>query len=424
MNQRRRRDVWPLRTAETCETVKTSKGGQPVKPPRLGRPAVVGIPADRSARSAPYSVGPMRWTAMSDTPRSNDKRRAPQASRWRSANPSAGGGSLTRFRAKVSRSRWAVWFERVWPRAWAPIGVAALFLFVSLLGIWPLIPEAVHLAGLAVFALLFLAALLYTLRAPIPSEDEGIRYLDHHSGVPHRPASAYEDTLSGVPEDSDTAAIWRAHRQRLQERLDSLKVAVPHADMPKRDPWALRVVGIGAVALTLALVGDGAWDRLQSAFRFQSLSPAAGARLDAWVTPPQYTARPPILLADGRQNSGQSDGNASNPANASRSGESIAGTRAAPVETPDQSTIIVRIGGAESADFSLELTDQNENLLQTIDGNKPEGGDGTIQEARAKLDPRVTHAKLKSGETQIAAWAFNVIPDYAPSIAFTKELEK
>ena len=58
--------------------------------------------------------------------------------------------------------------------------------------------------------------------------------------------------------------------------------------MPKRDPMALRTFGVAAVVLTFALVGDNAYDRLQSAFHFASLSPAADARLDAWITPPQY----------------------------------------------------------------------------------------------------------------------------------------
>ena len=75
----------------------------------------------------------------------------------------------------------------------------------------------------------------------------------------------------------DVVAQARDHLERLRQRLDKLEVAVPHADMAKRDPWALRVLGMGAVVLALAVVGDGVSDRLQSAFRFASLSPAAGA---------------------------------------------------------------------------------------------------------------------------------------------------
>ncbi len=318
--------------------------------------------------------------------------------------------SEARFRRKVALSRWAVWFERTWPRFWAPIGVVAAFVLVSLGGLWTAIPEAAHWVGIGLFVIAAVVALIYAFRAPPATHDEAIRYLEHHSGVAHRPASAYEDTLSGASESSTTAAIWKVHKERLRARLDGLEVAIPHADMPKRDPMALRVLGIGIVALTLALIGDNAYDRLQSAFRFASLSPAAGARLDAWVTPPQYTARPPILLADGRTKPGTT--------------QAADGTAPDAVQVPDKSTVIVRIGGAEKAKFRLELTDPNDKVIETIAGEKPDGGDGTIIEVRTKLDPRITGARLKTGEQQLARWAFNIIPDYAPTVEMTKPLEK
>ncbi|MFY0611903.1 MAG: TIGR02302 family protein [Hyphomicrobiaceae bacterium] len=340
----------------------------------------------------------------------------PQHNKWTSGpTPSR---SETRFQGKVALSRWAVWFERTWPRFWAPIGVVAAFLLVTLAGLWTAIPEPAHWVGLGLFGVALLTALIYAFRTQFGSRDEAIRYLEHHSGVEHRPASAYEDSLSGVPADSTTAAIWKAHKERLRERLDRLEVAVPHADMPKRDPMAFRVLGIGIVALMLAFVGDNAYDRLQSAFRFASLSPAAGARLDAWVTPPQYTARPPILLADGRNKPGSS-----NAASRNGPGNAVGGTPET-VQVPDQSRVIVRIGGAEKAKFRLELIDPNNQVVETIEGVKPDGGDGTIIEVRAKLDPRITGARLKTGEQQLAGWAFNVIPDNAPTVEMTKPLEK
>ena len=329
--------------------------------------------------------------------------------------------SQRRFERKVRLGRMALWFERVWPRLWWPIGVAALFVFVSMAGLWTAIPEPAHWALLATFAAAALATLVYALTPAIPGRDASIRYLERHSDVEHRPATTYEDTLSGVPEDSATAAIWKAHKDRLRQRLDQLEVAVPHADMPKRDPWALRVLGMGAVVLALALVGDGISDRLQSAFRFASLSPAAGARLDAWVTPPQYTARPPILLSDG---STAAAGTAQAKTAPSPPGSAFGETAPKPLEVPDQSKVVVRIGGAEKAKFKLELLGPDGAVLETVDGTKPDGGEGEIIEVRATLKPGVTETRLITGERQMAAWRFNVIPDNAPTIALTKDIEK
>jgi hypothetical protein len=71
---------------------------------------------------------------------------------------------------------------------------------------------------------------------------------------------------------------------------------LPHARLPERDPWGLR-------AVAAASRGDG------FAFSFGPLAAAgspmvlahAGAealppRIDAWVTPPAYTASPPVFL--------------------------------------------------------------------------------------------------------------------------------
>ena len=274
--------------------------------------------------------------------------------------------SQRRFERKVLLGRLALWFERVWPRLWWPIGVAAVFIGVSMAGVWTAIPEIVHWALLGAFAVAASASLIYALTSPLPDREAAIRYLERHSDVEHRPATAYEDTLTGVPDNSATAAIWKAHKERLRQRLDKLEVAVPHADMAKRDPWALRVLGMGAVVLALAIVGDGVSDRLQSAFRFASLSPAAGARLDAWVTPPQYTARPPILLSDGR-NSGHAAGEA-----AAATPTDFVETGPKPLEVPDQSQVIVRIGGAEHAKFKLEFLSPDGTVFETAEGTKPE----------------------------------------------------
>ena len=55
------------------------------------------------------------------------------------------------FERKIRLSRWAQLFERLWPRTWALLAVAALFLIVSLAGIWPRLPEVVHIGLLGVF---------------------------------------------------------------------------------------------------------------------------------------------------------------------------------------------------------------------------------------------------------------------------------
>ena len=41
------------------------------------------------------------------------------------------------FERKVHLSKWALLFEQIWPRAWLLLGLAGLFIAVSLAGLWP-----------------------------------------------------------------------------------------------------------------------------------------------------------------------------------------------------------------------------------------------------------------------------------------------
>ena len=72
-----------------------------------------------------------------------------------------------------------------------------------------------------------------------PSREEAIRRVEGASGVQHRPASSYEDTLTLGAEDARTAALWRVHRARLAEMLQKLRVGRPAPRTDRLDPFAL-----------------------------------------------------------------------------------------------------------------------------------------------------------------------------------------
>ena len=229
------------------------------------------------------------------------------------------------FERKVRRGTWVLLFERLWPRLWVLIGLAALFLVVSLLGFWTYVGDTGHRIGLWLFAAAGLVGVVFAARVPMPSRPDAVRRIEAKSGVPHRPASSYEDNLSSPGSDPATNELWVAHRSRLAQMLDRMKVGRPEPRADRFDPFALRALLMIAVALLALLAGDGLKDRLASAFRIGPSIKVADTRLDAWVTPPAYTARPPILLADGAQG----------------------GTIALPVdgkaiEVPDKSLLIVR----------------------------------------------------------------------------------
>ena len=182
------------------------------------------------------------------------------------------------FERKVRLSKWALLFEQLWPRAWLLLGLAGLFIG--------------RLAGRACgrgcrscrtrscsacSASPSLAALVALARVRWPSREEAIRRVEGVSGIKHRPASSYEDTLTLGAEDARTAALWRVHRQRLAALLAKLRVGRPAPRTDRYDPFALRALLLLGVFVLLVVVGDSASDRLRSAFRFGAARQGRGS---------------------------------------------------------------------------------------------------------------------------------------------------
>ena len=306
---------------------------------------------------------------------------------------------------KIRLSRWAMTFERLWPRLWLAAGLVALFIVVSLAGVWSAVPPLGHKALLAGFAIALLGLLIYAARVKTPTREEALRRIELRSAVPHRPASSYEDMLSVPGTDPATQRIWQAHRQRLARQIGGLKVGNPAPRTHRFDPFAVRAALLIATFIGLGLVGDSARDRLSAAFRLGGGGlDSPTARLDAWVTPPAYTSRPPVMLADGSTPPG-----AQQPAPA-------AGTK---IEIPERSVLIVRASGQGIGAISLELAPQT-GAAEKIDG-KPIGGSAEVAEVRLELRRSGT-IKVREGSREVARWAFEVTPDLAPRIALTRGL--
>jgi uncharacterized protein (TIGR02302 family) len=314
-------------------------------------------------------------------------------------------GPESAFERKVLLSKLALLFEQIWPRAWLLLGIAGLFILVSLAGIWPRLPELPHKALLGLFGLAFAGAFIGLLRVRWPNRQQAIRRVESVSGVRHRPASSYEDKLSHGSEDARTAALWKVHRQRLAESLGRLRVGVPEPRTDRHDPFAVRALLLLGVLVLTVVVGDSAADRLWSAFRLNPLFKGAEARLDAWITPPSYTGRPPVMLADG--------------------GLTMRRTQEArqpgAVEVPDKSLLIVRASGAGMQGLTLEVPGET-GAPQRLEAPAP-ANPADVLELKVEVRRSGTVKALSSG-TEVATWTFTVIPDNVPKIVLTKPPER
>lgn len=315
------------------------------------------------------------------------------------------------FERKIWRARVAVAFEQIWLRLWLLLAVAAAFLLVSYAGLWPRLPAFAHMALLALFGLAALAGLISLTRVSWISRDEAIRRIERVSGVPHRPASSYEDTVSAPSSDPATLAIWQEHRNRMAAMLARLRPGKPEPRTDRFDPFALRAALMLAMVGVTALLGHTAADRIRSAFTFGSTTALAQARLDAWLTPPTYTAKPPVMLADG-------------------AGQMPAADKGAPAtqpvyEAPFKSLLIVRVGGMGDQPLAIEVQPAaakgEQSPTERVE-SKAEKDTGDLKEVRFEMT-RSSTVRVLSGAREMARWTISVTPDKVPQISLSRPPE-
>ena len=322
---------------------------------------------------------------------------------------------------KVRLSGAALVLERLWPRLWAFAAWVGLFVLVSLAGIWQMLPDYGHLAFLGLFGLGALVALGWMARTPGATREAAIRRLEQKSGIPHRPASSYEDHLTAAADNPASQALWTAHRARLARQLSRLKVGPPEARTDLIDPFALRALLLLGVGLMIWIAGDSAADRLRAALRIGPPSFAADARFDAWVTPPAYTGAAPIILSDGARIGAQT------AAALNDRGE---------IEVPERSQLVVRASGTGTRGFTLEVTPEGATSAEQMsvkphDPAQQKSADGNPNVAPV-LQSDVAEARIELGRSSTVRvvgrstppWVFRVIPDKAPAIALTKEPQR
>lgn len=235
-----------------------------------------------------------------------------------------GPGLGARLERLVQRAGAIIVFERLWPVAIWIASLLALFLALSWLGLWLELPRAGRIAGVLVFALALLAGLVPLIRFRAPTRRERLARLDRDAGLPHRPATALDDTLANASDDPATRALWDLHRRRLERAAASLRLGPPSPRMVERDRYALRAAALLALGAGAVIAGPEKYPRLLAAFDWETPGAISqGFRVDAWIDPPAYTGRPPIMLT----------GRDKNEQNVAR------------IQAPVGSTIIVRSGG-------------------------------------------------------------------------------
>ena len=296
----------------------------------------------------------------------------------------------------IRRARGSLLWERLWPALAALLTALGLFLALSWAGLWIALPPFGRAIGLAVFALVTLAAAVPLMRLRLPSLHDGLRRLDRGSGKAHRPASAIVDRIAANDHDPVARALWRAHVERALMSARKFKAGWPRPMLPLRDPMALRALILLLVVATFFAAGSDRYKRVAAAFDWSGFVTPANFRIDAWVTPPVYTGRPPVMLPGLRPgvDVAQSDG---------------------PVAVPAGSQLIIRATGG----VRIEVTRAGGLDVASPEPNAavPQGSEE--QRFVIKGDGSVT----VHGAGSALAWQFTAIPDKPPIVELIKDPE-
>ncbi|MEW6089741.1 MAG: TIGR02302 family protein [Pseudomonadota bacterium] len=294
-----------------------------------------------------------------------------------------------RIERRVRISRILLGFEALLPALWPAGALAGAFISLALFGLFADLPVGIHWVLLAGFGASLVWLIWHGFRGfRWPGRQDALRHLEKSSGLPHAPLSAYEDVPAA---QSGDAALWAAHRRWIAERLGRLRLGLPDSVLASTDPYALRAAILLLLVVSIAGTGPGHFARIADAL----LPGATGGRvasIEAWVTPPAYTRKPPLYLEQA---------NAEVP------------VRSEAITVPQGSTLSIRVHGLRTAPV-LERHDgereKPEELKLVSDGNF--SIDAVLKENADLL--------LTEGGRMIRGWRFEVTPDTPPAIELTQ----
>lgn len=298
----------------------------------------------------------------------------------------------------LRRARGSLLWEKLWPALATLATALGLFLALSWAGLWITLPPLGRAIGLLIFVVITGAAALPLLLLRLPSEADALRRLDRGSGETHRPATAVADEIAANQHDPVAQALWRAHVERALMSARKLKAGWPQPRLSLRDPLALRALTLILVVASFFAAGNEHFKRIAAAFDWQGVVAPAIFRIDAWVTPPVYTGRPPVMLPG------------------LRPGET-AQAAAAPVSVPAGSQLVIRSTG--NVRFDVVRKGGIEDVPAEAHGPMPAG----TEERRLviKGDGSAAIHGVLGGDL---VWKFTAVPDRVPTIELTKDPER
>ncbi len=284
----------------------------------------------------------------------------------------------------------ALYWERLWPRLWPAVAILGTFFALALFDILPRLPASVHVLVLVGFVGAFVYAVLHLLPALKPVEPAAARRrLDAAGGI-ERPLASLDDRLAAGEGDRLASALWRRHRERMATAADKLPVHWPVPGLAGHEPWGIRAAVLLLLVIAVASGGQAWQERLLRAMQPKLAGGGPAASAEVWITPPAYTARPPLFL--------RGDRSADAPATPA-------------LQIPAGSTVLARVAGVATVpSLRLGTTEIPFTSLAS------EQGAPTAYRAEMEVHSG-DELSILSGRRKLAVWQLTVVPDRPPTVA-------
>ncbi len=307
------------------------------------------------------------------------------------------------LRFRIWQAKLVIAFEHFWQASFPAVMIAGVTLLVIVSGAIFYLPQYARLAVLLIALLVFLWALRPLLKSAWPGDAEAIRRIETRTGFKHRPLTSKYDHMAGDQGNFAAKAIWRAHQRAEVKRLKQLKTGLPRSDWMYRDPNALRFTLALFLIAAFFLQKDNWRQNLASAIAGDMPTISAAATIDAWISPPAFTARPPLLLTSQITRERLARGEA--------------------LLVPENSSLIVRVNNADKPviTFSAPMDDGSDGkIFKQI---KLDGKPGLkVHEGRTRL-LRPAQINVSDGSNILGSWRVELIPDSRPELIIADKIK-
>ncbi len=284
----------------------------------------------------------------------------------------------------------------MWEAGWTALQNPLLVALVALALLWSGLLNNLTRPLPLIIILLLTAGFVWSLRPlfqlPHIGDLSALRKLDASNDLYHREASSLGDVLAA---ESGNAELWEVHLARKLAALQILKVAAPKSAWRMFDPRGLRVPIFMAAAAAFMLGQGEIISNFRNAASLSAPLPPKPVTLDAWLKPPAYTGKAPVLLTS--------------PA-------MIEKLKTLPeILTPENGILNLRVDGTTQAKIEFLSPGSVDTKIDIANAKIEKSETGLT--ADIKLDRPVT-IRISNGDQELAKYPISLITDEPPKIAF------